>query len=118
MQASVEITKQAIQARRNGQTKEMLENHIPSVASRLPWAAQLMQSIVDEVYSTQETLDPEIHAAYRMEVCFILNQHPDAENSLSYAQAYPLLRTCVSDDMGLQTRCSMSVAHKVSGIAE
>ncbi|MDM1717306.1 hypothetical protein [Thiopseudomonas alkaliphila] len=118
MRASVQMTKEAVQARRNGHTKAMLESEIPAVGSRLPWAAVLMQSILDEVYSTQETLEPEVHAAYRMEVCFLLDQHPDSESSLNFEQAYPLLRECGSDDKGLQTRCSMSVAHKISGIPE
>lgn len=118
MRASVQMTREAIQARHNGQTKDQLESNIPSVASRLPWAAVLMQSILDEVYSTEETLEPDVHAAYRMEICFLLDQHPDSEPSLNFEQAYPLLKKCSSDDKGAQTRCSMEVAHRISGIPE
>ena len=118
MRASMQMTKEAIQARRSGHSKEMLESEISTAESQLPWAAVLMQSILNEIYSTQETLEPDIHAAYRMEVCFLLDQHPDSEYFLDFEQAYPLLRECASDDKGLQTRCSMSVAHKISGIPE
>lgn len=49
---------------------------------------------------------------------FLLDQHPDSEASLNFEQAYPLLRECVSDDKGLQARCSMRVAHIITGIPE
>jgi hypothetical protein len=42
MRASVQMTREAIQARHNGHSKEMLENYIPAVGSRLPWTAILM----------------------------------------------------------------------------
>ncbi len=118
MQASVQMTKEAVQARRNGKVKQQLESAIPSVAARLPWAGVLMQSILDEVYLTSETLDPEVHASYRMEVCFLMDENPETESALKFDLAFPLLKACESADKGAQTRCSMGVAHKITGIPE
>ncbi|WP_126799950.1 hypothetical protein [Aliidiomarina soli] len=75
-----------------------------------------MQSILDEVYSTPEPLDMLVHAAYRMEVCYLLHHYPESESSLEFDLAYPLLQACESEDEQAQTHCSMRVAHQVSGI--
>ncbi|RUO31919.1 hypothetical protein CWE12_02670 [Aliidiomarina sedimenti] len=118
MRASVDMVKEIIEARHNGQTKEELETHVPLVAAQIPWAGVIMQSIVDEIYSTPEPLNVDVHAMYRMEVCFILDQHP--ETSPIFEQAYPQLKECESLDSTTDKKplimCSMDVAQEVSGV--
>lgn len=117
MRESVMFTKKAVQARLNGQAKDTLESNISLPAPQQTWFGPIKKAILQEVYAMPAALEADVHAMYRMEVCFLLDQHPDAELSLNFDLAYPLLKACELKDKGRQQiQCSMDVAHKITGI--
>ncbi|PWB32349.1 hypothetical protein DCO48_13500 [Pseudomonas sp. SDI] len=116
MQASISASKQVVEARQAGITKDDLLTQIsPGLNGQM---SQLLKSIVDEVYD-HPLLRPEVYAAYRFEHCFVSQQHAEQVAALKFADAYPLLKQCeLIDPEGARPPCAMRVVHTVTGIPE
>ncbi|MDD1014194.1 hypothetical protein [Pseudomonas rubra] len=116
MQASVSASRQVVEARQAGITRDDLLTQIsPGLNGQM---SQLLKSIVDEVYD-HPFLQPEVYAAYRFEHCFVSQQHAEQVAALKFADAYPLLKKCeLIDPKGARPPCAMRVVHTVTGIPE
>ncbi|QPG61873.1 hypothetical protein HFV04_020405 [Pseudomonas sp. BIGb0427] len=86
MQASISASRQVVEARQAGITRDDLLTQIsPGFNGQM---SQLLKSIVNEVYD-HPFLQPEVYAAYRFEHCFVSQQHAEQVAALKFADAYP-----------------------------
>jgi len=115
--ASLQMASQAMDARKAGQSLMTLATTIPEVQKTMPWAASLMSAILSEVYA-KPLLDRRVYTAYRMEVCYMMDRYAAQAPTFYFNTAWPLLKACETKTDELEQRkCSMMVAHTVSGIS-
>jgi len=117
IRASLQMASQAMDARKAGQSLMTLATTIPEVQKTMSWAASLMSAILSEVYA-KPLLDQQVYTAYRMEVCYVMDRYAAQSPKFDFNTAWPLLKACETKTDELEQRkCSMMVAHTVSGIA-
>ena len=93
---------------------ETLQKGLRSDKTREEWITNLLNEIVDEVYSDEGFLDSDIYAFYRGELCFVNSQVKDKIISIDFNQARPLLLDCEKSEE--KPICAMKVVHQLTGI--
>lgn len=117
MQAAIGAAKEAVAAKNSGISRADLLKKVPE-DSDSKWLSRLLTEIIQEVYD-YPVLRAEVYAAYRFEVCFVAQNHPDRLSSIKFADAHPLLEKCaLLPQEGARPPCAMRVVHTVSGIPE
>ena len=111
---SIQASKQAMDAKVFGVRKETLQKGLRSDKTREEWITNLLNEIVDEVYSDEGFLDSDIYAFYRGELCFVNSQVKDKIISIDFNQARPLLLDCEKSEE--KPICALKVVHQLTGI--
>lgn len=117
IQAAMGAAKEAVAAKNSGISKADLLKKLPQDGNS-KWLSGLLTEIVQEVYD-YPVLRAEVYAAYRFELCFVSQSHPDNVSSIKFADAHPLLEKCeLLPQEGARPPCAMKVVHTISGIPE
>jgi hypothetical protein len=118
MQASIGIAKEAVSAKSQGLKKEDLIAKAPTENSSNAWLVSLMREIINEVYDFSD-IPPSIYTTYRGEICYQSINKPDAEITINYTQAHPLLQSCISEsNESEQRKCAMRVVDDFVGASK
>jgi hypothetical protein len=114
-QASIGASKEAIAAKNSGTLKKDLIENLQKTENQRQ-ISPLLNQIINEVYD-YPTLRPEVYAAYRFELCFAMQSHPNQAAEIKFSDALPLLQKCeLIPQEGARPPCAMEVVHTISGI--
>jgi hypothetical protein len=117
IQASIGASQEAVLAKNAGRLKADLLQEI-SKESNIQGLNHLLTDIIHEVYD-YPTLDAKVYSAYRFELCFVTQTHPEKMVGINFAEAHPLLETCgqLSAEKD-RTLCAMRAARSMAGAPE